>query len=74
MRKCWMLSSLMQKKISRCFLPAQFFREQQRPVTLAGAIAMSSAEVLAGIVLAELVHPGVPVIFEMQLDPRICTM
>ncbi len=33
------------------------------PVTLAGAIAMSSAEVLAGIVLAELVHPGVPVIF-----------
>ena len=33
------------------------------PVTMAGALAIATAEVLSGIVLAQLVHPGVPVIF-----------
>ena len=33
------------------------------PVTLSGLLAVQNAEVLAGIVLAELVTPGVPVIF-----------
>lgn len=33
------------------------------PVTMAGAIALANAEVLAGIVLSQLVRPGVPVIY-----------
>ena len=33
------------------------------PVTMAGALAIATAEVLSGIVLAQLVHPGVPCIF-----------
>lgn len=33
------------------------------PVTMAGALAIATAEVLSGIVLAQLVHPGVPVVF-----------
>jgi trimethylamine---corrinoid protein Co-methyltransferase len=32
------------------------------PVTIAGALAMSTAEMLAGLVLAQLVRPGAPVI------------
>lgn len=33
------------------------------PVTLAGALALNNAEVLSGIVLAQLVRPGTPVIY-----------
>jgi len=33
------------------------------PVAMAGAIALANAEVLAGIVLSQLVRPGVPVIY-----------
>lgn len=33
------------------------------PVTIAGAIAVQNAEILAGIVLAQLVNPGTPVIY-----------
>lgn len=33
------------------------------PVTMAGAIALANAEVLTGIVLSQLVRPGVPVIY-----------
>lgn len=34
------------------------------PVTLAGALAQSNAEVLVGITLAQLINPSTPVIFE----------
>lgn len=33
------------------------------PVTLAGTVALQNAEVLAGIVLAQAVHPGAPVVY-----------
>lgn len=33
------------------------------PVTIAGAIALQNAEVLAGIVLAQLVNPGTPIVY-----------
>ena len=33
------------------------------PVTIAGAIAVQNAEVLAGIVLAQLVNPGTPIVY-----------
>lgn len=33
------------------------------PVTMAGALALANAEMLAGIVLAQLVHPGVPILY-----------
>lgn len=33
------------------------------PVTLAGALAVANAEMLAGIVLAQLVRPGVPILY-----------
>lgn len=33
------------------------------PITLAGVLAQQSAEVLAGIVLAQLVNPGVPTVY-----------
>lgn len=34
------------------------------PVTLAGAAAMCNAEMLAGIVLTQLIRPGIPVMYE----------
>lgn len=33
------------------------------PVTMAGTIAVANAEMLAGIVLAQLINPGVPIIY-----------
>lgn len=33
------------------------------PVTLAGALTVANTEMLAGIVLAQLVHPGVPILY-----------
>jgi len=33
------------------------------PITIAGVLAQQNAEILAGIVLAQLIHPGVPVIY-----------
>ena len=36
------------------------------PVTLAGAIAMSNAEALAGIALYEMINPGGPIIYGFQ--------
>lgn len=33
------------------------------PVTLAGALALANAEMLAGIILAQLVRPGVPILY-----------
>jgi trimethylamine--corrinoid protein Co-methyltransferase len=36
------------------------------PVTLAGTIALSNAEALAGIVLTEMINPGVPVLYGFQ--------
>lgn len=33
------------------------------PTTLAGAIALQNAEILAGIVLAQLVNPGAPIVY-----------
>jgi trimethylamine--corrinoid protein Co-methyltransferase len=43
------------------------------PFTIAGAIAQQNAEVLAALVLAELVHPGLPIIYCGRLammEPR----
>lgn len=43
------------------------------PVTLAGALAQQNAEILAAIVIAQLVQPGLPVIYSGRLavmDPR----
>lgn len=36
------------------------------PVTLAGTIAMSNAEALAGIALIQMINPGVPVVYGFQ--------
>ena len=44
------------------FLPMPFLGSTH-PVTLAGALALSTAETLAGIVLCQLVSPGCPVTF-----------
>ena len=33
------------------------------PVTLAGTIVLQTAEILSGLVLTQLVNPGLPVIF-----------
>lgn len=33
------------------------------PVTMAGALTLANAEMLAGIVLAQLVHPGLPILY-----------
>ncbi len=46
------------------------------PITLAGALTLAHAEVLAGIVLAQLIRPGVPVIYGNAagaMDPRYVT-
>jgi trimethylamine---corrinoid protein Co-methyltransferase len=43
------------------------------PMTIAGAVAQQNAEVLATIVLAQLAHPGLPMIYKGRLsvmDPR----
>ena len=43
------------------------------PFTIAGAVAQQNAEVLAALVLAELVHPGLPIIYCGRLammEPR----
>ncbi len=43
------------------------------PFSIAGAIAQQSAEVVAGLVLAQLVHPGLPVVYCGRLammEPR----
>lgn len=39
------------------------------PVTLAGSLAMSTAEMLAGLVLAQLVRPGAPVVSGAKVTP-----
>lgn len=46
------------------------------PLSLAGALAQQNAEVLAALVLTQLVHPGLPVIYCGRLamvDPRTVT-
>jgi len=43
------------------------------PMSLAGALAQQNAEVLASIVLAQLVHPGLPIVYSGRLammEPR----
>ncbi len=37
------------------------------PITLAGALAQGNAEILSGVVLAELVNPGTPILY--NVDP-----
>ena len=39
------------------------------PVTLAGILALQNAEILAGLTLAQLVHPGVPIIYGSTSAP-----
>lgn len=39
------------------------------PVTIAGAIAQGNAETLVGIAIAQIIHPGVPVIMAINLTP-----
>ena len=36
------------------------------PIDLAGNMALATAEALAGIVIAQMIRPGVPVIFGLQ--------
>lgn len=44
-------------------IPSEPLSGATSPVTLAGTIAINNAESLAGIVLAQLVNPGTPVLF-----------
>jgi len=44
-------------------IPSEPLNGATSPVTLAGTIAINNAESLAGIVLAQLVNPGTPVLF-----------
>ncbi len=39
------------------------------PVTITGVLALQNAEILAGITLAQLVHPGVPVVYGSTSAP-----
>ncbi|MGA6927448.1 MAG: trimethylamine methyltransferase family protein [Desulfosarcina sp.] len=46
-----------------CVIASLIMAGSSGPVTLAGVLALQNAEILAGITLAQLVHPGVPVIY-----------
>jgi trimethylamine--corrinoid protein Co-methyltransferase len=46
-----------------CVIDSLVMAGSSGPITLAGALALQNAEILAGIVLAQLVHPGAPVIY-----------
>jgi trimethylamine--corrinoid protein Co-methyltransferase len=45
-----------------CLLP-QPYAGVTAPITLAGLLTVHNAEVLSGIVIAQLVHPGLPIIY-----------
>lgn len=47
------------------------------PITLAGSLALSNAETLAGLALAQIVHPGAPVLYGCQsttADPKTASI
>ena len=46
-----------------CVIASLIMAGSSGPVTLAGVLALQNAEILAGIVLAQLVNPGAPVIY-----------
>jgi trimethylamine--corrinoid protein Co-methyltransferase len=46
-----------------CVIASLIMAGSSGPVTLAGVLALQTAEILAGITLAQLVTPGVPVIY-----------
>ena len=46
-----------------CVIASLIMAGSSGPVTLAGVLALQTAEILAGITLAQLVNPGVPVIY-----------
>ena len=43
------------------------------PATLAGTLVVTNAEILAGVVLAQLVHPGNPVMYGSSTTIMICS-
>lgn len=46
-----------------CVIDSLVMAGSSGPVTLAGTLALQNAEILAGIVLSQLIHPGAPVIY-----------
>jgi len=46
-----------------CVIDSLVMAGSSGPVTLAGVLALQNAEILAGVTLAQLVHPGVPVLY-----------
>ncbi|MDJ0784182.1 MAG: trimethylamine methyltransferase family protein [Desulfosarcinaceae bacterium] len=46
-----------------CVIDSLVMAGTSGPVTLAGVLALQNAEILAGVVLAQLIHPGAPVIY-----------
>jgi trimethylamine---corrinoid protein Co-methyltransferase len=46
-----------------CVIASLIMAGSSGPVTLAGVLALQTAEILAGITLAQLINPGVPVIY-----------
>lgn len=46
-----------------CVIDSLIMAGSSGPVTLAGVLALQNAEILAGVVLAQLVNPGAPVIY-----------
>ncbi|MEM0007611.1 MAG: trimethylamine methyltransferase family protein [Candidatus Bathyarchaeia archaeon] len=54
-------------EFAKAGIPVSFYGMPQAgatsPVTLAGAVVINNAEVLSGLVIVQLVHPGAPVIY-----------
>ena len=54
-------------EFAKAGIPISFYGMPQAgatsPVTLAGAVVINNAEVLSGLVIAQLVHPGTPVMY-----------
>jgi trimethylamine--corrinoid protein Co-methyltransferase len=54
-------------EFAKAGIPVSFYGMPQAgatsPVTLAGAVVINNAEVLSGLVIAQLVHPGTPVMY-----------
>jgi trimethylamine--corrinoid protein Co-methyltransferase len=46
-----------------CVIDSLVMAGSSGPVTLAGVLVLQNAEILAGLTLAQLVHPGVPVLY-----------
>lgn len=57
-----------EKEIPVCFPPSPN-TGGGGPITMAGALALGSAECLVGLILTQLVHKGTPFLFGMNLAP-----